>query len=515
MKFFSFLIIFSLVVSLLACKASNLEEDTQTSYENPTGAAERFSDAEFNSLPPLQQYQVANKLKATFYKGIKADEFFDLTAGTENLKTKSQQNLISNTANNLKQHLRNKEAYVARLESRFVFTRRDNDTKAAEHKPSAEPLATIHLFPESRDLMESWMAYTLANTILFSPAAEIDSASYIDVQNIYSGLTDAMNSGKTIREIIFTHMKSEANWRRFRSPEDNTREMIEIYLGLFDRDEDVPKASLACKDWSITDDEDGYQLQTDKLKENREPQYVLDQWVTSCEDFYQVVASHPLVIPRITTVLVDKFFPDASSEKRAALVQSIANTNPSHFFDIFTAIIFSREYLLNSQKPKNLEETFFNLAERIHWEADKRFFYYLTDPDQGASFPTLHKMKQPAMTLKLGRWMTQPLDSLSFAYYHEAIREQLLIKRKTESFRSDRRGWTTEYLKAADFLEKDQFINYLFISVLARKTTDDELSQLNTIISEGGHEKDFNAIAMIILDYLSRLPELYYFRAVK
>lgn len=91
-------------------------------------------------------------------------------------------------------------------------------------------------------------------------------------------------------------MISQENWRRFRSPEDNTREMIEIFLGLFDQDAEVPKASIACKNWSLTDDEQGYQLVIG-FDENTEPQEVLGAAILSCYDFYQAVAQHPLLIP--------------------------------------------------------------------------------------------------------------------------------------------------------------------------------------------------------------------------
>jgi hypothetical protein len=86
-------------------------------------------------------------------------------------------------------------------------------------------------------------------------------------------------------------MISQENWRRFRSPEDNTREMMEIFLRRF-KDEEVPKAALACKNWSLTGQDQGYQFVID-FDENTEPQNTLDTNVTTSWDFYRAIAEHP------------------------------------------------------------------------------------------------------------------------------------------------------------------------------------------------------------------------------
>lgn len=498
-----------LIPLVVACVPGELEVDdeasTGTSLPRTKGAAAPLTNDSYNALPPLEQYQIANKLMGAFYKGVPASEFFDLSAGTERLRVTGGKDFLARQSLALNTKLQNKANYASLINERYSF----DDTR----RSTAEPLAAIYEFPVSRDMFESWMAYVLANTILFSPAEEIDSADYVDVQRIYSGLVSAMSDDIGIRQIVLTHMKSQANWRRFRSPEDNTREMIEIYLGLFDRDEDVPKASIACKNWYLTGDDQGYQLVIDELNENTEPQKVLGEWILTCDDFYQLIANHPLVVPRVTTVLVDHFFPNYAAEKRAAIVQDISNTNPSRFHDIFLAIIFSKEYLVYNEKPKNLEETFFNTANRVYWKPNDRFFRDLTNPDPGFNFPTLHKMQQPTMSLKLGRWKDQPLDSLSFAYFHEAIRGKLLTDRLTDEFNTREAGWRAEFILKADLLPQNEYIDYMFISVIGRKPTPDELSTLLQIITDNEYEKNRVGQAMIVLDYLSRLPELYFLNA--
>lgn len=504
MRLTQFLVLSSCLLAL-GCQNDSLNDSPGEGDQTQTTAASVvLSDNDFGTLTPIQQYQVANKLAATLYKGVPADEFFDLGRGIDNLKVDGGKDYLSKTRAKLTERLTGDEIDTIRI----AITARHEFNGNITREIAAQPLATIREFPMSRDLFEAWMAYNLANTILFSPAEEIESADYVDVQRIYGGLVQAMSRDASIRDIILTHQKSQANWRRFRSPEDNTREMIEIYLGLFDKDADVPKASMACKNWYLTDDAEGYQLIIDYSEANTEPQKVLDTWVTSCEDFYELIANHVLVIPRITTVLVNRFFPTASSEQRASLVQDIVAKNPVRFHDIFLAIIFSKEYLLSNEKPKNFEETFFNLAERTKWESETRFLRELVNTDLGANTPTLSKMGQPSMRLKLGRFKDQPLDSLSFATYHSAVRDRLLAKTVNTWG-----AWDSRFTSYGDFLTLDDYIQYLFISVVARNATDEEVEGLMAVI-EAEAETDKANQARIVLDYLSRLPEIYFYNAV-
>jgi len=70
------------------------------------------------------------------------------------------------------------------------------------------------------------------------------------------------------------------------------------------------------------------------------------------------------------------------------------------------------------------------VADRIDWYASRSFFKYLNRQSSNSNFPSLNNMKQASMTYKLGRQTDIPLDTLSFAYYHKAVREKLLIDRK-------------------------------------------------------------------------------------
>ncbi|MGD9261293.1 MAG: hypothetical protein PVG44_12665, partial [Desulfobacterales bacterium] len=108
-----------------------------------------------------------------------------------------------------------------------------------------------------------------------------------------------------------------------------------------------------------------------------------------------------------------------------------------------------------------------------------------------------------------------PLDTLSFSYYHKAVREKLLIDKKGDEFNDDDGGWQAEFIEVD--VDGDAFINYLFLSVVSRYAVQEELDELNAIIASRGYDKEGKDLnkAMIVLDYLSRLSELYYTTSFK
>ena len=144
---------------------------------NVSGYAAPLSQAEFNSLPPEQQFQVASKLYGTLFRGISAEDFFDLSAGTENLAPKSS-TFLNDTRKALITTLTPQELLAADTliegfddegnsnedEAKYSF---DNDTDADENEKAMQlPLARIKEYPISRDFYVQWMAYFLSNTIM-------------------------------------------------------------------------------------------------------------------------------------------------------------------------------------------------------------------------------------------------------------------------------------------------------------------------------------------------------------
>lgn len=460
---------------------------------------ERLSDADYAAFSAEEKYAVANKIMGTLFKGIQPEDFFDLSNGLSTLTPSDDGNRVSQIESDLLVGI-NETTYRNYVDQRYVFDERQ--------KPIQYQMALLYEMPISRNYFEVWMAYQLTNTILFSPAVELDSVTYDDAQRVFERLVTMIRQGSSIRQIVYAHMISQENWRRFRSPEDNTREMMEIFLGRF-IDEEVPLASQACQNWSLEEDKREYRLVIGS-EENTEPVDILDTTLVGCEEFYDAVSNHADLIPTVTSVIVNLFFPDYPALDRQRIVDDIMEDNPETFNAIFTNLMFSKEYLVSVERPKAFEELFFASADKLDWYAGRKIFKYINRSSSSSSFPSLNNMKQAALTYKLGRQRSIPLDTLSFAYYHKCVRERLMIDRKSNPTNVDDGGWQDSLLSVD--LVGDDFVHYLFLTVLSRKASPQELTTLNGIFANRGYDRDDRKRqqAMIVLDYLSRLSELYH-----
>jgi hypothetical protein len=451
-------------------------------------------------------------MMATLYKGTPAKDFFDLSQGIDSMASENNLNftvsmILADNSNSiagieaqLSQPLKDLDSYLNEIDEKYYFD--------SGREPLQYPLAMLFELPLSRDYYEIWISYKLMNTILFSPALELETMDHTDIQKIFSRLIYMISEDYSIGDIVYEHMITQENWRRFRSPEDNTREMMEIFLKRF-KDEEVPLASTVCKNWSLTDDSDGYQLVIG-FDRNTEPLTLLDTTVVDCYDFYRAVAEHPSLVPTVTARVVDVFFAGYTNEQKAKFIEGVVSTNPVTFKQLFSTIIFSKQYLVHNERPLEFEEAFFNIAHRINWYAWSNFFKYINSQHKSSSTANMYQMNQAAMTYKLGKPREVPLDTLSFSYYHKSIREQLFLDRKTDPFNINDGGWQAEFIDV--IMEQDDFIDYLFLSILSRTAYQNELDELNAVIAERYYDRPEKKMeqAMIVLDYLSRLSELYY-----
>ncbi len=513
------------------------------------GRAAALSQAEFNQLPAEQQYQVANKLLATFFKGMPVEDYFDLSQGIDTLVPRSS-TFLTDTKAALKTQLNPLDKQAIDIEIDGLDSEGNPDPSMAKYRfdtngdaernqrPRQIPLARIKEYPLSRDQFNQWMAYFLANTIMFSPAEEMESTDMNDVQNMYRFLVDNLEKNNTIRQIIRSNLPSLARWRVSRSPENHALEAFELYLGLFETEEDSYRGGIACKDLYLTDEDDGYLIRRNDFP-NSEPQLILGgYYVTSCDDLYDVIAGHPLLIPRVTEVIINYLMSGTPLETRTAMIAAITASNPQTFADIFTAIIFSKEYLLNTERPRSFEENLLSLLDTFKWdprtssagEVDERIFQRMTSNNINERIALAPK-GWANMRYKIGRLPDVPLDGVSFASYHKGMREEFLIR--PFSFRGgngfdgmfyDENGDTHADIAA---MTPEAFLDFLFLSTVQRKATVDESTDLLDLIQSEGHlqtDSDtsevsirsgrYDEISRIVFDYISRLPEFYYFKAV-
>jgi len=514
--------------------------------QSNSGQTTQLTDAQFNSLNVFEQYRVANKLYSTLYKGLSVAEFFKLDAGLTSPETVNGGYYIGGLVQRLQTDLPNSEKQrldLAILGSDLVDTDNAQMLEArytfSNDKARELPLARIHTYPMSRPAYVQWMAWHLANSILFSPASELDSADMTDVQNIFRRLSNGISNNALITDVVEMHMRSEENWRRFRSPEDNTREMMEVFLGLEDRDADVPAASKACQDWFLTDENQGYKLSFTDFP-NTEPQQVLDESVVSCDDFYALVANHSNLLPTIATVLVRYFYAGKDMDYQSNMVDAIVEQQPVTFEQLFSLIIFSEQYLIDNERLRSYEEVFLATAERLRWRTRHDTFRSLASGRGGMQRSNMAEMGWPALSAKLGRVNGVATDSLSFANFHKGLREDLLLDewrwsrglgvREQESLdETDERMSQFEYErrialnKQLKKLTVDELIDYLFLSAALRPAAPIERAELKRLYDEYNflrHEEErtyinswsMPSLSRMTFDYISRLSELYYFK---
>lgn len=105
-----------------------------------------------------------------FIQDVTAKEFYNLSSGIDTLELKDNSNYAAKIETTLSQPLANKNLYYAEIDDQYSF---DTTSYWAGFWTQQYPSAVLFKLPLSKDQFEIWMAYRLANTILFSPAVEL------------------------------------------------------------------------------------------------------------------------------------------------------------------------------------------------------------------------------------------------------------------------------------------------------------------------------------------------------
>ncbi|PIE72147.1 MAG: hypothetical protein CSA19_02360, partial [Deltaproteobacteria bacterium] len=312
-------------------------------------------------------------------------------------------------------------------------------------------------------------AYILTQTILFSPAEELESAHKPDIANVYNWLVFDMEDDISMRYSTYMHITGVENWRRFRSPEDNGREMMEIYLLDF-QDGHVPIAATALQNWYLDNESDTLVI---GLNKNTKPLSLFHTTIVDGFDFYRELVKSDAFVTGITSRLVDFFFTSAAIEQKASIVDKIVYSKPERWEDILLQLVFSREYLLHADRQKSLEELFYSLVKKMPYKHYYKTFRNLTW--------VLDDANQSSMRYKLGRIERTPLDTLSFAYYYQFVYESLTYTSADCDYLDnyseyDSEGWLPAFTDERHFTLVENapeqsmisFINYLFLTLIQR-----------------------------------------------
>ena len=476
-----------------------------------------LSDAGFNALAESQKLLVADKLLSSMFFSYPLNE----------LQEKIDSGLFMST---LLRQLNTETTDKAWLESYII-----DENILRRNLNEQEAVDILSRFYAAKDLdkyfFHNWVAYILTQTIMFSPAYELDSSHSPNIARVYNRLVALLDDEASMRLITYTHMMSEDNWRRFRSPEDNGREMLEIFTLDMD-DAHVPIAAKALQNWMLNRDNDTLVI---GLNENTEVLNLFNTTIINGDDFYRELAKSSAFTYGAVRRLVSFFFTEYTESQIDSVTNSIVSSKPETWQDILKQIVFSKEYLLNSSRAKSAEETFFSLAKKMDYKHNTSTLYYFKN--------NLDKMHQASMKYKLGKLTRVSLDTLSFATYHKTIREEVLRRRSNPDYIDDysswrRQGWSDSFLDNSNFnydsedeeASLESLINYLFKALASREVTSEELLMFKNhmLIDDNGQKVLISTfdmfredrddlkrnIAYIVLDYISRLDDAYMHKKV-
>jgi hypothetical protein len=478
-----------------------------------------LTDDEFNALPQEAQYKVALKLYATLFYGT----------SQKALETAIQSGIfISRTQSIFDQP--NDPAELAAVEDHLY-----EYTGWGTGAIMAPILARLFHLSPGEAYLHRWAAYILTQTILFSPAYELDTVYTVDAANVYNSLVMDLDEGFSLQWITFKHMITDENWRRFRSPEDNGREMLEIFLMDFN-DAHVPLAAKTLQNWQLDRQSNTLVI---TLDENTEPITTLFDNTTlyNGTDFYSALVLQQNFLLTVSKRLIDIYFPSYTEAQKNTLSTQLANSHPTSWTGLLKQIVYSKEYLLHSQKTRTFEESFFPIAKTLNWHPHQSSFY--------RAYDRLNKMHQSTMKYKLGRKTEVPLDSQSFAWFHKTMRENIMTNYENNTeFTSWDDGWSLKenYRRLPDNLDTkeeiaDYIIHTLFLPILGREASPEEKQFLMDMIDSDKYdastfnnfhyyhlignsdpEKDLKErgyFAAIVLDYISRLNTVYSFEKIQ
>ncbi len=504
----------------------------------------QITDSKFNALEELNKYQVADKLLSTLFFAYPLDQLKQKIDSGHFISDLQKQFLVS-------------ENNMAIVEANIND---ENRYYLSDNRPDLKILARFYEMSKlDKTYLDHWTSYILAQTILFSPAAELQTVANPDAFGVYNRLFNLQQRETGMRYAAFVHMQSDENWRRFRSPEDNGREMLEIYA-LDEVDEHVPVAAQALQNWRLNKDKDTLVI---GLNQNTEPLTLLGEMnFTTGVDFYAALAKSNAFTKGVTTRLVNYMFAASSDEKKADLIDKIVNTNPETWQDILLQILFSEDYLLHTSRVKSIEEANFPLMKKLSYNTN--FYSFSTLSNE------MKKMGQLAMSYKLGRLNRVPLDNVSFGTYQKYLREQIFREWSRDTalsvnprnldethnsayymsnFKSyQRRGISSRYFMSEDKYQVvndnpektvENYITYLFKAILYREPRADELAMFSEHINGippadpqwfykalvyENEDKDYQTyvrysgryyIQYLVFEYMLRLDDMYFFKEVE
>jgi|GEM_PF-5904342 len=445
--------------------------------------ARAFSDADLKSLSIPEQYKALDKILSAFFIGFPKIEFDSIIAMDRPVT------YIKNLL--LKTKIGNFETAEKEVQKYNYSWNKKTPEKAIARLFSLEP---------SREYLNFWTAYMLVNSKFYSASMELSTVNMSTGANLIRELYEQLENGYTMDSMVYNYLLSEEYWRRFRSPEDNTRESLELMVGIFN-DSLVPLASQSCKDFSYNERDQNLEISFDY---NTEVLDINGSEVTRCKDFYrEVIANNPLLEDWFILHWLEYYFPNYTAEERELFMKDIYELGATNYQDIFLNIIFSDDFIKSSERFKSFEELYLPISKKTNFYAGNNTFVHWINQAHGSN--------QPPMFYKLGRGLENPSDTLSFAQLTKTIREVMFLDQKTNMFSDWDAGWGSELITALNFSSSETLIKELILFLTGREARDDEVATLSKVLLNFDLKSNDHKgkAVMVILDYISRLTEIY------
>lgn len=440
-----------------------------------------FNDSDFNALDEMSKIKVLDKLYSTLFLGLKKEDI-QKYINDENAITKIK--ILLNSSN--PQALYEVETKIAN----FSYSRTEVAQKA---------LARLFYMPASKEYVNLWVAYNLVNSKFFSASLELNTVEGTTGVNLYQKIFADVQQDKSMSDLLYSYINSEEHWRRFRSPEDNTREVLELQIGVFD-DSLVPLASQTCQNYKYNENEKNLVID---FNYNFMPVNIFGKEIVSCGDFYSLVSKDDRVKETFADYFLNFYFPTYNETQKYAVKRDILAQNPRTYKDILLGIVLSKEYLKNATKAKTMEELYLSNARKIDFLPGLSTFKYFKSIADDAN--------QPIMHYKLGRELSAPIDVLSSSIIMKNFRNRILLDTKNDMFNDWDAGWSYTFTQSLDWSSKENFLNDLFKLMIQREIEASEKEAFIDMFSEYSLTKEYHKSVMlrVVLDYLSQIPEIY------
>lgn len=441
-----------------------------------------ISDSDLNSLPIQQKRYAIDKILTSFYIGLSPSGMDQLITSTKPVSTLLDMFAQSNPAK------------LYEIENNL-----ENYHYHWKNKVAAKSLGRLFLLPVSKEYIDMWTAYQLANSKFYSASLELNTVEDGTGVNLSQSLYKDISNDTPISAMLYNYLDSEEHWSRFRSPEDNTREVLELQLGIFE-DSLVPLASQACQNYSYNEREKNLIID---FNYNYTPINIFESTIYSCDQFYNLVSKQELVKEEFIKYFVEVYLPLLSSSEKDNFINEIKQLELNTYKDILVAIIFSDKFIFEGEKMRSIEELYLSYAKKVDYIPSLSSFKYFAE--------LAYDSGQSIMYHKLGRAPSVPNDILSYATLSKGLRDKILMDIKYNMFNEWDSGWSSVFMESVEFTSIKTMCDSLSLHMLNKTCDQDELELFENIFSEYNLSSDYHKSIMVqvVLDYFSQLPQTY------